>query len=104
LQSPVCLVYRALHLEQEITMEHPDYWRRPELDTIDDLEREVADLLVELQRSREGDQSTVPVPHAPGWAKWPAQALCYEDLIALVDVMAIHEALARMDLEPYEQE
>ena len=96
-------------------MEHPDYWRRPEFDTIDDLEGEVEELKAELKIAREGDQNAVPVPHAPGWAKWPAKALCYQDLITLVDqiqaamygdggpdIVVIHKSLAHMDLAPYE--
>jgi len=98
-------------------MEHPDYWRRPELDTIDDLEGEVEDLRAELKLAREGDRNAAPVPHAPGWLIDLPQTVCYEGLIDLVraiqaamygdggpDVMAIHKALKHMDLVPYEQE
>ena len=96
-------------------MEHPDYWRRPELDTIDDLEGEVEDLKAELKLAREGDQNAAPVLHAPGWLIDLPQTVCYEGLIELAraiqaamygdggpDVMAIHAALKHMDLVPYE--
>lgn len=97
--------------------EYPDeYWRRPELDTIDELETEVEELKQELRIAREGDQTTIPRQHCPGWEIWPSKALCYQDLIDLVDriqaamygddgpdVMAIHAALKHMDLVPYEQ-
>lgn len=96
-------------------MEHPDYWRRPEFDTIDDLEGEVEDLKAELLRLEQGDQNAVPVPHAPGWIIDPPQARGYEALVDVVraiqaamygdggpDVMAIHAALKHMDLAPYE--
>lgn len=96
-------------------MEHPDYWRRPELDTIDDLEGEVEALQAELLRLEQGDLDAAPVPHAPGWVIDPPQARGYEVLVDVVraiqaamygdggpDVVALHKALARMDLAPYE--
>jgi len=97
--------------------EYPDeYWRRPELDTIDELESEVDELKQELLIAREGDQTTIPRQHCPGWEIWPSKALRYQDLIDLVDriqgamygddgpdVMAVHAALKKMGLVPYEQ-